>query len=174
MKNNKIIKKHTAECVCLYGRCVPHVHASLRHTHYVSAFQIVHVWVLSNLMSILWSVSTSKCASTCHSGRDYANTAYSMHEHVWAHIIRDYTLLFLSKTFLWSLGWCTRQSNHEIDTQSCWPEHIHIQMNHLNGPGHRMWAFLVTIHQHKISAFQFVLFCTARIGKHTVIRTFSL
>lgn len=85
-------------------------------------------------MTILWSVRTWASASTRLSWRDYASVWYAW-ACVSAHYVGDYTLLFLSKTFLWSLGWCTRQSNHEIDTQSCWPEHIHIQMNHLNSPG---------------------------------------
>lgn len=85
-----------------------------------------------------------------------------------AYYVSDYTLLFLSKTCLRSLGWCTRQSNLEIDTQSCWPEHIHIQLtNHLNVSGHRLWAFQAIIHQYITSAFQFVLCCGQDMKAHS-------
>ena len=149
---------------------------------YVHRFKITCVCARctasAEMLCLIWCVYSkserpSECWSTCQSRGDYANPVHSMHEHVWAHIkVGDYTLFFLSKTFLWSLGWCTRQSNHEIDTQSPLPDHIHVQMNHLNCSGRRTWAFLVIIHQYKISAFQYVLCFVARIWKPTVSRTF--
>lgn len=51
MKNNKIIKKHTAECVCLYG--VYHMCMLLLNTYTMSLLPRLYVCVLSNIMSIL-------------------------------------------------------------------------------------------------------------------------
>lgn len=54
----------------------------------------------------------------------------------------------------------------KLTPNPCWPVHIHIQINHLNSPGHRFRAFLVIIHQYEIIAF---IFPSQEMGAYGVL-----